>query len=256
MIDPIFSILYETGDKVIHTGTGFLVYQNGLFITTGHTFREKKKKNSNLSVNDFRALFFDSGKPVIFEFKELYFKSLELEDEYNKVNVQRGPEYYDIAIGKININNENYLILDRRKPKTQKRLEIKGLYSRNKKGNNYGKNFEQLVELDKITFNSIKMNLKQHEALITKNKEYYNKLQENDKKKHFFNNCMTLDRRLNDAHGASGCPVLDQGRVVGILIGAPGEEEQTHILSAKYCSKSIQHKSPYLYEPFEYLSVD
>lgn len=253
MIDPIFSILYQDDNNVIHTGTGFLVYKDGLFITAGHIFRGKKKKYPNLSVDNFRALFFDSGSPIIFEFKEIYFKSLELEDWNHRANVQRGPEYYDIAVGRINISSDNYLILDRRRPKINTRLDVIGLYSRRKYENNYGKSFEELVDINKIVLNCRRMTLKRYDALIVKDKEYYDQLPKKDQKRYLFNNCMTLDEMLKEAHGASGSPVLYQGKVVGMLLGSSETEGHTYILTSKYCSKSILYKSNYIYNAFEYL---
>lgn len=51
----IFSILYRDKNKneIRHVGTGVVVCKKGIFITAGHTFRQK----GDFELEDFRACF-------------------------------------------------------------------------------------------------------------------------------------------------------------------------------------------------------
>lgn len=59
----IFSILYRDKNKneIRHVGTGVVVCKKGIFITAGHTFRQK----GDFKLEDFRACFIVNGNIYI-----------------------------------------------------------------------------------------------------------------------------------------------------------------------------------------------
>lgn len=253
-MESIFSILYESDKGVCHLGTGFLVYTEGIFITAGHIFRKLRDKNNPLILNKFKALFFDNGEPVLFDFLEVFYESLQVDspERIAENSVQKGPVYIDIAIGKIlNPPNLKYLLLDRKRPLKGNGLLVKG-FLKSKQLNHFGNDFLHLNQLQLITLKPKKLFVSENDALITGFEEFYNYSRHSVPNKHFYNNCITLEPKMDKAFGASGCPVINtKGHVVGMLIG--GSKDQMYILLAKYCSKSIQFKTHYLYNPYEYL---
>lgn len=250
MIDPIFSILYQTSNKVIHTGTGFLVYKNGVFITAGHVFRKKEINGKPISNELFRAVFFHNGEPVIYKIKHTHYKS-------NKIWQQKYPEFLDIAIGLLEDCNLDYLRLDRRRP--LKGEQLCAMAYINQETHSYGDCFSNLKNLTLLEPKKLdNMIVLEDNALITDLPQYYKMKRDEVPIKYFYNNCITLSEKFIPS--ASGCPILDERNYVrAMLIGAPSKEIDlsiTYALLAKHCSKSIQHRSPYIYEPFEYLSID
>lgn len=253
-MESIFSILYESDKGVCHLGTDFLVYTEGIFITAGHIFRKLRDKNSPLILNKFKALFFDNGEPVLFDFLEVFYESLQVDspERILENSVQKGPVYIDIAIGKIlNPPNFKHLLLDRRRPLKREELLVKGFLN-SKQENNFGNVFLHLNQLELITLKPKKLFVSENDALITGFEKFYNCSRHSVPNKHFYNNCITLKPKMDKAFEASGCPVINtKGHVAGILIS--GSQNQMYILLAKYCSKSIQFKTHYLYNPYEYL---
>lgn len=242
MLNSIFSILYQSNNKVIHTGTGFLIGVNGLFITVGHVFREKAI-NGFIDMNKFRA-FFNNETQRIVRIKSVQYKSLNIWE-------QRSSEYIDIAIGVLASDNSAYLMLDRKRPKLTQEL-IACAYINTKPINDYGINFDHLLELDKIILHNEKMLVLYPDALISDIEQNYLIDRQVVDKKHFFNNCITLAGKLKK--GASGCPVIDnRGLVKGVLIGSPKSVTETNILLSKWSSKRIQFDTYHRYNAYEYL---
>jgi hypothetical protein len=245
MKSSIFSILYHDIDKnmVIHTATGFLVANNGLFISVGHTFR-KMEINGIVDKINFRAFFIASQELV--KIKHLWYKSLNICE-------QRAPEYIDIAVGILELNNTSYLVLDRKRPHKGQKMTVCACL-RNKPDKNYGSDFSHLQDLDKIVFHSEDMHVLYPDALISNVKSHYEMNREVVPCNFFFNNCITLSDKLRS--GASGCPIIDtNGLIKGILIGSPNGIEETNILLSKWCSKKIQFNTNYVYNPYEYLQI-
>ncbi|MDR3218070.1 MAG: serine protease [Dysgonamonadaceae bacterium] len=243
MQKSIFSILYRDDDKVIHTGTGFLIAQNGLFITAGHVFRQRINPDGTLDPNRFLAYFADTN--TLIKINLIWFKSLV-------PCQQKNPEYIDIAVGILETDNTSYLILDRRRPGIGQNLKLCGYISK-KKINNYGTDFEHLIDLEKITFSLIDMGIKYQDALISDADRDYRLGREKADKNRLFNNCITLSGKFRI--GTSGCPAVDNnGMVKGILIGSPKITDETHILLSKWCSKQVQFHPYVKYNPYEYLN--
>lgn len=244
-IGSIFSILYQSGKGVIHTGTGFLIYKHGLFLTAGHVFRTKEIDGRAPDKNKFRAVFFLNEIPSIYKIEQIYYKSYE-------VWQQKSPEYFDIAIGKIENCNLDYLKLDRRRSPIGSELYAKALIGPKKQF--YGPDFSNLDHLELLNDDTCNMTVIEDDAIITDLLKYYQMPREKVPKSFIYNNCITLSNKF--VKSSSGCPIIDsKGFVRCMLIGASAEEEisMTFAVLSKHCSKMVQFKTHYLYKPFEYL---
>ncbi|GHT30788.1 hypothetical protein AGMMS49574_11290 [Bacteroidia bacterium] len=244
MLNSVFSILYHDINKniVIHTATGFLVANNGLFISVGHTFRNKEICN-RVDIDNFRA-FFTYDTQMLIKFKHIWYKSLNIWE-------QKRPEYIDIAVGLLDLNSISYLVLDRRRPTIGQDLTLYACLN-TKPINNYGSDFSCLQDLDKIVLHSENMTVLQSDALISDLPSHYVMNREDVPPQFFYNNCITLSGKSR--HGASGCPIIDKnGLVKGVLIGSPTNVNEIDILLSKWCSKIIQFKTNYKFNAYEYL---
>ena len=88
----IFSILYRDKNKneIRHVGTGVVVCKKGIFITAGHTFRQK----GDFKLEDFRACFIVNGNIYITPIKEICWDSIDF-------SKQKVPEFKDYAVGQL-----------------------------------------------------------------------------------------------------------------------------------------------------------
>lgn len=244
-MESIFSILYQSANGIIHTGTGFLFYKDGLFLTAGHVFRKKENNVKIENASKFRAVFFQNGVPVIYNIKHVYYKSYTIEQ-------QKNPEYFDIAIGKLENCNLGYLKLDRRRPIIGSKLCAKAFVGPTKQL--YGPAFDNIKHLDLLHIDKRCMTVIENDAIITDLPQNYKTPKEKVPKSVIYNNCITLSNKFVNA--TSGCPIIDsKGYVRCMLIGAPTDPKLsiTFAILAKHCSKSIQFKTHYLYNPYEYL---
>lgn len=241
----IFSILYQSDKGVIHTGTGFLVYKHGLFLTAGHVFRKKENSGNKPDKSKFRAVFFQNGNPIMYEMKHIYYKSYDIWK-------QKSPEYFDIAIGELEDCDLDYLKVDRRRPAIGCELYATAFVGL--EGQLYGTNFSNLEHIELLNRNKLRMTVIEDDAIITDLPQYYQMPREKVPVSYFYNNCITLSNKF--VKSSSGCPILDsKGSVRCMLIGAPTDEKlsMTFAVLAKHCSKSIQFKTHYLYNPYEYM---
>lgn len=244
-MEAIFSILYQSDKGVIHTGTGFLVYKQGLFLTAGHVFRKKENNGKKPDESKFRAVFFQNGNPIMYKMKLVYYNSYE-------VWKQKSPEYFDIAIGELENCDLDYLMVDRRRPAID--CELYAIAFVGHKGQLYGTNFSNLEHVELLNRNELPMTVIENDALITDLPQYYQMHRDKVPASFFYNNCITLSDKF--VKSSSGCPILDsKGSVRCMLIGAHTGENlsMTFAVLAKHCSKSIQFKTHYLYNPYEYI---
>lgn len=236
----VFSILLKKENSTVkHIGTGFLIGNEGLFFTAGHTFRNIEGEIDANNLSNILVAF-PSNNSKLYKIKSLWFDSLDL-------IFQKAPTYRDTAVGVIENLYSEFLVFNRKRPKIGDKLIVAGYYNaRISKLHSYSNSIADLSEIQLNTFNCTVL---ENEALIAFQVEDY---RTNNKNK-IFNNCITVDNKITV--GNSGCPVFDsKGLVIGICIGGPKFTLTTNILLSKYCTKIIRYKTYYKHDMYEDLN--
>jgi hypothetical protein len=218
-IFPIIGRLKNDKEKYMILATGFFIDSNGLFITAGHTF----KKNIN-SIDQYFICFLEKDKSELIPVSSYKWISRKVYGEIerrdkidrNRKIYQCGPEYTDIAVGKIQISKNIYFSFQRKRPYEWQDL----------KSPCYNRNEETCPE---PTIN-IKDNLIDSSFLEYSEKPF--KLEDrmqfarvyfmgdtyNYENIDLFNNCIELEGDM--VKGNSGAPVINESdKVIGIILG-------------------------------------
>jgi hypothetical protein len=216
---PIFGRLKDKTDKFIFLGTGFFIDKDGLFVTAGHTFRKNQS-----SIAQFYISFLKEDKagliPIIsFEWisKEV-FGEFERRDNVNRERskYQCGPEYVDVAVGKIKISETSYYVLQRKRPHEKQKL-ISPCYNRNEATcpERIFNIYNNLIDCSFIEFNEKPFKLKNRHQFA---RVYYMGNKYKYKNIDLFNNCIEVEGSIKK--GNSGAPVINEkSKVVGIIVG-------------------------------------
>lgn len=205
----IFSILYRDKNKneIRHVGTGVVVCKKGIFITAGHTFRQK----GDFELEDFRACFIVNGNIYITPIKEICWYSIDF-------SMQKVPEFKDYAVGqllnpirvrstykRLYIKKYIYLKIRKKQPHNLEKLYLYAYEYKNPKtkDRNLGDNFDN-VNIDKIHLINSSLLVIKNEIIIQSNK--------------VFNNCSSLRGEAGETN--SGAPILDENMFIrGVLLG-------------------------------------
>jgi len=217
---PIIGKLKSDTQKYIILATGFFIDNNGFFITAGHTFR----KNINTIETYYISIINNQNKnellPILaFNWisKNIY-GEIERKDNVNRDrnNFQCGPEYMDVAVGKVKIHNKYYFELLKKRPQEWHKL-ISLCYNRNKKtctesGFYLNSNF---IYSNYLEFNEKPLKLKNRmqfaRVFFMGNTFQYENID-------LFNNCVELEGDI--VKGNSGAPVINENnKVIGIILG-------------------------------------
>ena len=246
MKKSIFSIVLRTVEnKIIHLGTGFFIGKDGIFFTVGHVFR---KVEEEIIKNSYENIFisFPSNESVLYTIIDIWYESKDVYD-------QRGPTYKDTAVGKSVYKNDEYLILNRKRPKLKEDLVLYGYH-------NIGQdiyheiNNNDRVNLSNVVFNQIPMTVEAYDSLISFFPIDYKLSKEKVSKRKILNNCLKLDKKA--IIGESGSPIIDSlGLVSGILIGSIKDFNTSDMILSKYCTKIIKYRTKHkinIYKDLEY----
>lgn len=236
---PIIGKLNVKPEKFIILGTGFFIDSNGLFITAGHTFR----KNIN-SVTQFFITFLEKEKSELIPIQSFKWISREIYGEIerrdhlerNRNKYQCGPEFSDIAVGKVNVSETPFYSFQRKRPFEWQKL-MSPCYNRNLT-TCPEKSFD--IETNQIETSFLEYSEKQFKL---KNRMQFARVYFMGENYHYknidlFNNCVELEGTM--VKGNSGAPVLnDDTQVVGIILGG-GNNSPTIIHLSKYILKKLK----------------
>lgn len=234
----IFSILYRDKNKneIRHVGTGVVVCKKGIFITAGHTFRQK----GDFKLEDFRACFIANGNIYITPIKEICWDSI---DPFK----QKIPEFKDYAVGqllnpirvraaykRLYIKKYVYLKIRKKQPFNLEKLYLYAYeYKEPKtKDRSLGDNFNNL--------NINKIHLIDSPLLVIKNEIVI----QPDK---VFNNCSSLRGEAGETN--SGAPIFDKNMLIrGVLLGGiagiPGKDadrKYVNMCRSRYYANRIKN---------------
>ncbi len=170
--------------------------------------------------------------------------------QYKSIEIykQKGPTYIDIAVGSIPIKNDDYLVFKRKRPSNKEKLTAYGY--KNMKDNGLHELSENTANLEKVELKPEKVNKTHDIALISDVRRDYELSREKVNRSRFFNNCITLDKRLFS--GGSGCPIVDSdGYVRGVLIGSSQIVKSSDMILSKYCTKYIRYHTSIMFDMYQ-----
>ena len=204
----IFSILYRDKNKneIRHVGTGVVVCKKGIFITAGHTFRQK----GDFKLEDFRACFIVNGNIYITPIKEICWDSIDF-------SKQKVPEFKDYAVGqllnpirvrstykRLYIKRYIYLKIRKKQPLNLEKLYLYAYEYKDPKteDRSLGDNFAN-IDIDKIHLMHSQFLVIKNEIVIPPDKA--------------FNNCSSLRGKAEATN--SGAPMFDENMLIrGVLL--------------------------------------
>lgn len=133
-LKPSFAIFKRNpnqADKYLIVGNGFFVNSNGEFVTAGHVFKNEgeffigfPEENKNIKLFPIRW----SAKiyRIPYDYEEYNNNTYR-----NPLIYQKGQEYKDIGVGKVNLSNTPYLELATRRPRRREELTVDGFRRNN-----------------------------------------------------------------------------------------------------------------------------
>jgi hypothetical protein len=227
----ICSILIRNNDdSYSHLGIGFLVSREGLIITAAHVFCLYDNYKDRLICAFLNQNIKESP----------YYKFEPIYHEHRYPDHQKKPVIKDLAIGKINYQSSDFLVLNRKRPSLNQKLKALGYINNNRTNNKFYLNKNNTINLENLIEDNLEdTSLIDRFAYIKKPPvQDYNQLNTISFREKF-NNCFTIKSKLHK--GASGCPVIDEkGLVCGIFFG--GHKTITtysYFLAAKYLCEKI-----------------
>jgi len=238
-IFAIFRQLPEAPSKFKFVGNGFFINKKGTFITVGHNFSYEGKFYITQKINN------DNLELIPIEKHHKCHKTLYEERKHYHIErdatFQRGPEYKDIAVGIVNLNNSSsFLNIEKKRSFELDALSV-SYYIRNE---NFDINGIYAIDgklpnscLDWIPPINLSLKDRKELAIIP-----YTGFDSDSKDK--YNNCLVLEGKTNK--GGSGAPIINQrGNIIGMLEGGNCEKNITSMILSKYMLKKAKklHKS-------------
>lgn len=230
----IFRKQSSNPDKYIFSGNGFFIDNSGTFITAGHVFREIGERYIGFyeENEDIELIPIDTSKYRAIHRKIYNDLNYQRKDIRYRSEFQCAPEHKDVAVGKLDIQNTEFLNLTRKRPYEWDKLSV-SFYCRDqnltekdtglidgKIPNSFVKNYH----VD-FTLRNGRLDLAEIPYLLN-----------SADKQNFYNNCILLNGKTY--RGASGSPIINQrGLVVGIIIGGDKFQSITTMLLSKYVIK-------------------
>lgn len=232
----IFRKYSSNPDKYRFSGNVFFIDNSGNFITAGHVFRENGER--------FIGFYKENGDIELIPIDNSKCRAIHRKI-YNDINYQRNdirhrsefqcmPEHKDVAVGKIDIQNTEFLNLTRKRPHEWDKLSV-SFYCRDKDleetetelingkiPNSFVKNYDV-----NFTFKDARLDWAEVPYMLN-----------SGDKLNYYNNCMLLNGDDKTYRGSSGCPIINQRRqIVGIVIGGDKYLSITTMLLSKYVIK-------------------
>ena len=221
-------------------GTGYFIDGNGFFTTAGHVFRDNRN-----AIQEFHICFPKENEhvdilPVTkyrFYSRKIYGDQERLDNAQRKrYDYQCGPEYFDVAVGKVEIQVDNFLEFKKKRPFEWDKLTMP-CYNINSQTCPERKFTLIDNKVDSQYIESHNWDLSLHERLKLARIPFLYETME-FKNIDLYNNCIEVHGQ--GTRGNSGAPVLnDQGFVVGIYISGTVFND----LRAVHLSRYVKKKS-------------
>lgn len=236
-MNKVFSIFRKQSsnpDKFSFSGNGFFIDDNGTFITAGHVFREKGERYIGFyeENEDIELIPLDNKKCKTIHRKIYNDQNYLRNDIRFRSEFQCAPEHKDVAVGKIDIQNTEFLNLIRKRPYEWDKLSV-SFYCRDQTltkieteliNGKIPNSFVKIYDVN-FTFKDARLNLAEVPYMVN-----------SADKLNYYNNCMLLNGKTYK--GASGSPIINQrGQVVGIVIGGDKYQSITTMLLSRYVIK-------------------
>jgi len=233
---PIIGKLLNVTNQYMILATGFFIDENGIFITAGHTFRKNQK-----TINQFYICFPNKGETKLIPITSYKWLSKQVYGEVERRDrikrdrrkYQCGPEFTDLAVGSVSLENTPFFQFQKKKPYKWERLYAL-CYNRNP---NTCPNIKFSLQTNKIESSFFEY---EDKSFLLRNRMkfarvYYMGETFDYENIDMFNNCIEAEGQ--SSKGNSGAPVInDKGKVIGILLG--GEEHSPTIIHlSRYISK-------------------
>jgi hypothetical protein len=222
--------------------TGFFIDSNGNFLTAGHVFREHEN-----SVNQFLICFPEGDELVeVFPIIDHAYlsKTLYLDDARNqtlprpRMEYQCGPEYIDVAIGKVDLENTPFFKCKRKRPAENEKLKMPCYNIKTAEGQTRIFRLEiNLLNSGFIEFNNRDLVIKERLRRARIPYLYDGMRFENIDT---YNNCIEVYG--DGIRGNSGAPILDSNKkVIGMYISGTNFNYLKAAHLARYIYKRAQH---------------
>ncbi|NDV94750.1 serine protease [Dysgonomonas sp. 521] len=232
----IFRKQSSNPDKFRFSGNGFFIDNNGTFITAGHVFRENGERyigfyeeNEDIELTPLNNEKCKAIHRKIYNDQNYLRNDIRLRTEF-----QCAPEHKDVAIGKIDIHNTEFLSLIRKRPYEWDKLSV-SFYCRDQNLTEMetelinGKIPNSFVKSYNVTFTfkDTRLHLAEIPYLV-----------KSEDRLNYYNNCMLLNGDGKTYRGSSGSPIINQrGQVAGIVIGGDRYLPIATMLLARYVIK-------------------
>lgn len=243
-LNTVFSILgklINTPEKFMIIGTGFFIDEFGVFVTAGHVFR-----NHQSSIHEF-FICFPSGEVYVelipINNYRFFSKKQYLDNERHRnlprpwKEYQCGPEYFDVALGKVVLKNTPFYEFKKKRPYECDKLNMP-CYNINKKlcPNKKFELKDNLLNSQLIEFHNWNLEIKERLRLARIPYLYEGMVFENIDK---YNNCIEVYGK--GERGNSGAPVIDNnGKVIGIYIAGTTFSDLRAVHLSKYVVKKVR----------------
>ncbi|GEM_PF-3684688 len=239
MVFPIFKQDNDNPSKYYFKGNGFFIDSKGVFVTAAHVLREKSNyfvgipdstKNYNmLKIQRYACC----GRDPYYKKNGDYERGIPRDRKKH----QYGPEYKDVALGFIEIENVKYLSFARKRPFEYHNLYA-DYYERSVHFPIDGKFIDNNI-IEKNDLNKVHVDFNFTNRLWPAAIPYMGNFDpQNVNEYDKYSNCLWLNGKT--IGGTSGSPVLNQNNnIVGMVVGGVKAEEVTTILLSKYIMKKI-----------------
>lgn len=234
---PIIKDHPTIANSFIITGHGFFIDRNGTFITAGHVLRNPA--NYYICLPDGNNMDLIPVTSKRYYYRENYFKRNGGFDNgllRNRRYYQCGPEHKDVAIGRVDLTNTEFLKFTKKRPSLSDNLTVNyfrpnRVYASTGVGLTNNQIPDFYIQADSVTLQKGTNDLL---SLVPYN--HTNPIIFNDPN-NYYNNCIWTNGTTG--HGVSGCPVINnQGLVVGMVIGGVERQPFTLVLLSRYILKT------------------
>jgi len=258
----LIAIFRKENNSFKFIGSGFIITQNGIFVSCGHNFINYNKNPKNY----FYAVPNNENSALLYDIKSLKKEHCVVRESFEEVPEnqppnQKAPVYRDLAIGEINGDFTSNFLLNRKRPFSTEKLSIVGF--RNPNQSSFSVNSDNTINISSLVKPNCNFNIDNRNfSVFTKIRAYFTSRLSKVPSSYKYNNSMMLElnescvNNLEIGKGMSGCPIFDERKlVVGIYLGSQTDFDIHYMVCSKYISKFIKYKTTYSYDIYSDLSL-